>query len=97
MRVAVHRETRGSMSRDGMGAEGFGMIDGERDRLGEQQEVSENDGEDPRRGRDWRELRPSLPPANEDADLGSALRRIYQETVSEDIPDEMLDLLRRLT
>lgn len=85
------------MSRDGMGAEGFGMIDGERDRLGEQQEVSENDGEDPRRGRDWRELRPSLPPANEDADLGSALRRIYQETVSEDIPDEMLDLLRRLT
>lgn len=76
------------------------MIDGERDGLEGQREVSGNfddktDGHG--HGRDWRELRPSLPPANEDADLGSALRRIYQETVKENIPDEMLDLLRRLT
>jgi hypothetical protein len=77
-----------------------GMMDGERDRLGERREVSDNFNDDQEkdvRGQDWRELRPSLPPANEDADLGSALRRIYQETVKEDIPDEMLDLLRRLT
>lgn len=76
------------------------MMDGERDRLGERREVSDNFNDDQEkdvRGQDWRELRPSLPPANEDADLGSALRRIYQETVKEDIPDEMLDLLRRLT
>lgn len=76
------------------------MMDGERDRLGERREVSENlneDGEKDMRGQNWRELRPSLPPANEDADLGSALRRIYEETVKEDVPDEMLDLLRRLT
>ncbi len=74
------------------------MIDGERDGLEGQREVSGNfDDKTDGHGRDWRELRPSLPPANEDADLGSALRRIYQETVKENIPDEMLDLLRRLT
>lgn len=77
------------------GAEGFGMNDGEQDRPGGSGSIhgSETDGD----GSDWREHRPLLPPANEDANLGSALRRIYQETIQEDIPDEMLDLLRRLT
>lgn len=38
----------------------------------------------------------SLPPTNEEADLGNALRNVYQQTVEEDIPQEMLDLLNRL-
>jgi len=32
----------------------------------------------------------------DDIGLGSSLRSIYQHTVDEDIPDEMLDLLKRL-
>ena len=36
------------------------------------------------------------PVANEEADLGNALRKAYQETVEEEIPTEMLDLLKRL-
>ena len=32
-----------------------------------------------------------------DADLGKALRTVYQQTVDEEIPPEMLDLLNRLT
>ena len=32
----------------------------------------------------------------EEADLGHALRNIYRQTVEEAIPDEMLDLLKRL-
>ena len=71
------------------------MNDVERDRPGISDDIHE--GEPERRGTDWHEHRPQLPPTNEDADLGSALRRIYQETIKEDIPDEMLDLLRRLT
>lgn len=71
------------------------MNDGERDRPGGSDSI--HGGEMDGRESDWREHRPLLPPANEDADLGSALRRIYQETIREDIPDEMLDLLRRLT
>ncbi|OYW83138.1 MAG: hypothetical protein B7Z20_12975 [Sphingobium sp. 32-64-5] len=31
-----------------------------------------------------------------DANLGNALRTIYRQTVEEAIPDEMLDLLKRL-
>lgn len=38
----------------------------------------------------------NLPLANEDADLGHALRSIYQQTIEEAVPDEMLDLLSRL-
>jgi hypothetical protein len=38
----------------------------------------------------------SEPLANEKADLGNALRTVYQRTVEEDVPQEMLDLLRRL-
>lgn len=44
-----------------------------------------------------RMLSTGLPPANEDADLGTALRSVYQRTVEEEIPQEMLDLLNRLT
>lgn len=36
----------------------------------------------------------SLP--DDDSDIGDALRTIYQQTVDEDIPSEMLDLLKRL-
>ncbi len=39
---------------------------------------------------------PSEPLTNEKADLGNALRTVYQRTVEEDVPQEMLDLLRRL-
>ncbi|MEZ5713048.1 MAG: NepR family anti-sigma factor [Sphingobium sp.] len=41
---------------------------------------------------------PKSPPplTDEDAGLGNALRNIYQQTVDEDIPSEMLDLLKRL-
>lgn len=41
---------------------------------------------------------PGSPPplTDEDAGLGNALRNIYQQTVDEDIPSEMLDLLKRL-
>lgn len=37
------------------------------------------------------------PVTDNDADLGSALRSAYQQTVEEDIPAEMLDLLKRLS
>lgn len=42
---------------------------------------------------------PVSPPkglTEEDANLGHALRAIYQQTVEEAIPDEMLNLLRHL-
>ncbi|WNO54912.1 NepR family anti-sigma factor [Stakelama saccharophila] len=32
----------------------------------------------------------------EKKDVGSALRNVYREAVSEDVPDEMLDLLDKL-
>lgn len=39
-----------------------------------------------------------LTPITEDnADLGTALRKIYQQTVDESVPSEMLDLLNRLS
>lgn len=37
------------------------------------------------------------PIADENATLGNALRSIYQKTVEESVPDEMLDLLKRLS
>lgn len=37
------------------------------------------------------------PIADENATLGNALRTIYQQTVEERVPDEMLDLLKRLS
>jgi len=35
-------------------------------------------------------------PVGQDRDLGRALRKVYDETVNEGIPSEMLDLLGRL-
>ena len=35
--------------------------------------------------------------ADENASLGTVLRSIYTQTVEESVPDEMLDLLRRLS
>lgn len=32
-----------------------------------------------------------------DANVGGALRSVYDETVNEDVPPEFLDLLRKLT
>jgi hypothetical protein len=36
------------------------------------------------------------PPRSEPNDVGTALRNAFRATVEEDIPSEMLDLLRRL-
>ena len=38
----------------------------------------------------------SGPPAAQDRDVGRALRTVYDETVNEAVPAEMLDLLGRL-
>lgn len=35
--------------------------------------------------------------AIDDSNIGSALRSVYQQTINEDIPAEMLDLLNKLT
>jgi hypothetical protein len=35
--------------------------------------------------------------ANRDRDMGSALRSVYEQTVSEQVPDDLLDLLGKLT
>lgn len=40
---------------------------------------------------------PSTPPAGTDPATGVALRSVYQQTVEERIPDEMLDLLGKLS
>ncbi|MES2288216.1 MAG: NepR family anti-sigma factor [Pseudomonadota bacterium] len=34
--------------------------------------------------------------ASSPADVGAALRKAFQSAVEEDVPDELLDLLRRL-
>lgn len=36
------------------------------------------------------------PFADENINLGTALRKVYQQTVDESVPTEMLDLLKRL-
>lgn len=36
-------------------------------------------------------------PALGESNVGSALRSVYQQTIDEDIPSEMLDLLKKLT
>ncbi len=33
---------------------------------------------------------------NKDRDMGAALRTVYQKTVEEEIPDDLLDLLGKL-
>jgi hypothetical protein len=41
--------------------------------------------------------KPAQPTKNsKERDMGAALRSVYQKTVSEAIPDEMLDLLGKL-
>jgi hypothetical protein len=41
--------------------------------------------------------KPAQPTRNEkERDMGAALRSVYQKTVNEAIPDEMLDLLGKL-
>ena len=40
---------------------------------------------------------PAQKKGEEDGNLGDALRSIYQNTVEENIPSEMLDLLNRLS
>ena len=48
-------------------------------------------------GRSGRDASPSAgKAAGADRDMGSALRSIYQRTIEEDIPDEMLSLLGKL-
>lgn len=36
-------------------------------------------------------------PPLDDTEVGSVLRSVYQQTINEDIPAEMLDLLKKLT
>ncbi|MEP6785589.1 MAG: NepR family anti-sigma factor [Sphingomonadales bacterium] len=53
-------------------------------------ERSEKDrGQQPKSGR-------PKPPMSSPSDVGSALRKAFQSAVEEDVPDELLDLLRRL-
>ena len=40
--------------------------------------------------------RPPAPPRSDDPQMGAALRSVYQKTVEEAVPDEMLDLLAKL-
>lgn len=40
--------------------------------------------------------KPATPIRNKDLEMGSALRSVYQKTVEEAVPDEMLDLLGKL-
>lgn len=75
------------------------MTDEERNRPDEMTSESEERsvGAADRRPPSARMSSTGLPPTNEDADLGTALRSVYQRTVEEEIPQEMLDLLNRLT
>ncbi len=43
------------------------------------------------------DMRPARDAANRDRDMGSALRSVYENTVSEQVPDDLLDLLGKLT
>lgn len=60
--------------------------DGERRRKSEPDETESNYSEKPARGK----KRPPVP------EVGNALRTAYEQTVNEDIPPEMLDLLGKL-
>ncbi|MBB5686056.1 hypothetical protein [Sphingobium boeckii] len=40
--------------------------------------------------------KPSSRPSEKDSDVGTALRNIYQRTIDETVPQEMLDLLGKL-
>lgn len=60
--------------------------DGERRRKSEPDETESKHSEKPARGK----KRPPVP------EVGNALRTAYEQTVNEDIPPEMLDLLGKL-
>lgn len=60
--------------------------DGERRRKPEPDDTRRNSSDEPARGK----KRPPVP------EVGSALRSAYDQTVNEDIPQEMLDLLGKL-
>lgn len=76
-----------------------GMKDNEPDGTKDVEPGSENGRSKTKAGRKGSQPRRKAPPpvANEKADLGTALRDVYQEAVKEAIPDEMLDLLKRLS
>lgn len=50
----------------------------------------------PRSGADA-DARSASSAASRDRDMGSALRSVYDNTVSEQVPDDLLDLLGKLT
>lgn len=41
--------------------------------------------------------RTSVPGTDSDREMGSALRSVYQQTVEEKVPDDLLDLLGKLS
>jgi hypothetical protein len=61
---------------------------------GDRKDVGANTPESGVTGNASRKRRP--PPAKGDGQVASALRSVYQRAVDEDIPSEMLDLLRKL-
>lgn len=73
------------------------MTDGERSVAADMGHRAEEDGEGPVNLGDPGSSRSRPQEKKEDnADLGSALRAIYSRAVEEEIPPEMLDLLKRL-
>lgn len=60
--------------------------------------VGESDAsaEGPASGETVHPSSPASAPAASEADVGSALRQAFRATVEEEVPDAMLDLLRRL-
>ncbi len=73
------------------------MIDDERRVTTDMEQGRSDDGNDAM-NRKGPSASPAAPPSPtpEDAGIGSALRAIYTRTVDEAIPQEMLDLLKRL-
>ena len=77
---------------------GAGAVQGEVFRLGQDTKtastdkaVGEQSGSTPREGR------PRVAKVQgKDRDMGSALRSVYQQTVEEPVPDDLLDLLGKL-
>lgn len=81
-----------------MGPGKVGMVDGERRSTADMGERPEYDGGDPVDcdGQMNSHARPRARKKDNGADLGAALRAIYSQTVDEQVPPEMLDLLKRL-
>ncbi|MGD9811718.1 MAG: NepR family anti-sigma factor [Sphingobium sp.] len=78
------------------------MIDGERTRteeIGDKQPQTGSEDRDVVARKPQNEVKKGSSPrplTKEDAELGAALRSVYQQTVDEAVPKEMLDLLKRL-